>query len=152
MQALTLRDQIVIYDREATVSAYKSIERGDGNDARAADAGASVNFAIRHTAQSSSHCWNASASIHSKSGKYIPVAKKPMNVSSKGGWFPFIGEWSPKSTGSTGKDIFSFPRQDELFYFTDSFPNATQKFGSKVLAIEFEIEVPKAADYISNRE
>lgn len=116
-------------------------------DASAAAARTFVNFVIRRTAQSSSRCWNASVSIHSKEWEVYWCGKEADERIEYGGWFPFIGEWSPKSTG---KDVFSFPRQDELFYFTDSFPNSTQRFGSKVLAIEFEIEVPKAADCISD--
>jgi hypothetical protein len=64
-----------------------------------------------------------------------------------GGWFVFIGKWSPNRTG---KDAFNFPKQEEFFYFTDSFPNATKLFGPDVLAVEFSVQVPKAPDYVSD--
>jgi len=64
-----------------------------------------------------------------------------------GGWFVFVGEWSVKNLV---KDAGNLVKQAEFFCFTDSFPKATQKFGPKVIAIQFAIEVPKAKDYISD--
>jgi hypothetical protein len=64
-----------------------------------------------------------------------------------GGWFVFVGEWSP---ASKCRNIQESGKQPESFSFTDSFPNATQKFGAKILAVQFLVEVPKAADHISN--
>ena len=64
-----------------------------------------------------------------------------------GGWFPFVGEWSPNSNG---KDAFDFPKQEEVFFFTDSFPDGTQLFGPKSLAVDFAVQIPKAAGYVSD--
>jgi hypothetical protein len=147
MEELTLNDQIVIYDREATVSAYRSIEQGDADRCQC---GGCKNFRqFRNQAYGPKllSLLERLGIDPLKEWEVYWCGKEADERIEYGGWFPFIGEWSPKSTG---KDVFSFPRQDELFYFTDSFPNSIQRFGSKVLAIESEIEVPKAADYISD--
>ena len=84
MEELTLNDQIVIYDREATVSAYRSIEQGDADRCQC---GGCKNFRqFRNQAYGPKllSLLERLGSIHSKSGKYIGAAKKPMNVSSMG--------------------------------------------------------------------
>jgi hypothetical protein len=147
MEELTLNDQTVLFDRAATISAYKLLDHGNADSCTCGDC---KNFAkfrsqvyrtdllvlLERLGIDPLKEWEAYSFGDAIKG-HIPY----------GGWFVFVGEWSP---ASTRRKILESGKQPESFSFTDSFPNVTEKFGSKVLAVQFLVEVPKAANHISN--
>ena len=147
MQEMTLNDQTVLYDRDATVLAYKTIEYGGSNGCTCNGCKNFMQF--RKEAYSPKLLkfldtlgidpekeWEA-YSWGDEIGGRIPY----------GGWFVFVGEWSD---GNTKTRSDSRLKMQESFSFTDSFPVATQLFGPRTLAVEFYVEIPKSADYVSD--
>src|ERR1035438_3005518 len=145
MEELALNDQVIIHDRDATIAAYLLIEQGWAdrctcsnckNFGRFRDVayGPKLKDLLDRLGVDPFKEWEANMCGVEVDGK-IPYD----------GWFPFVGEWS---TNRTGKDAFDFPRQEEFFFFTSLFPNATKRFGPKVLAVEFRVHVPKAPEFI----
>jgi hypothetical protein len=147
MDEVTLNGKTVRFDRASTVSAYKTLDHGDASRCSCGDC---KNFAqFRNQIYSQELLvllerigidpfkeWEAYSFGDAVEGR-IPY----------GGWFVFVGEWSPVTTL---RETLISGLQPVSFFFTDSFPNASQKFGPKALAVEFLVEVPKAADHISN--
>jgi hypothetical protein len=151
MDELILNDQIVLYDRVATVSAYRSI---DWIETDQCSCNACKNFWRFRDVAYGPKLLRLLECIGVDRRKVWEVfwSGEEKGIDGRilyGGWFPFVGEWSPSNSRRDARDL---PKQDESFYFSENFPNATQKFGTKVLAVEFFVDVPKSSDYISDFE
>jgi len=148
MEELTFNDQIVLFDKKATIAAYQTIEHGDADGCTCGG--------CRNFRQFRSHAYGTRLlALLELLGidplKEWEVWSCGVEINERieyGGWFAFVGEWSPKNIVKSAGD---FAKQPE-FFFTDSFPNAAEKFGPKTLAVGFNIAVPKASDYVSDWE
>jgi hypothetical protein len=145
MEELTLNDQIILYDRQATMSAYMAISEL-GTDICAC--GGCKNFRqFRSVAYGPSllALLDRLGVDPLKEWEVYFWGEEIDGLIPYGGWFAFVGEWSPNRTGMECLDP-----SKEAFSFTDSFPNATKQFGPKVLAVRFTVQIPKAPDYVSD--
>jgi hypothetical protein len=147
MEELILNDQSILFDRDATIAVYRTIE---GGDADRCDCATCKNFRLFRNQVYGPKLYQLLEHLGVDPLKEWEIYSVGVEIQGRiqcGGWFPFVGEWSSKNNSRQASSILS---QDESFSFTDSFPNASKRFGSKVLAVEFEIGVPKGTDYISD--
>ena len=147
MEEMSLNDQTVLYDREATVLAYQSIERGDCDGCPCSGCQNFRQFRKEAYGPKLMELLHTLGIDPNKEWEVYSWGEEIEGRVPYGGWFVFVGEWSPANT-KTSSD--RGPEKKEFFSFTDSFPNATQQFGPKTLAVDFYVKVPKSAEYISD--
>jgi hypothetical protein len=136
MQELRVGDQLVRYDREATVTAYKSFPLGH------ADTCPSItcrNFAaLRATIYPPTFrvLLDQLGIDPDKEGEvYDKVGPFDDKLRPTGGWFYFVGELIEK-----GERLMQVG--DFQYWFQPSFPSPPACFGEEVEAVEFAVSVP----------
>ena len=146
MEELILNDQAVLFDREATASVYRSIDQGDADRC---NCGGCKNFRQFRSQAYGTELLLLLERLGIDPLKEWEAYSCGVEINGHieyGGWFVFVGEWSAKNLAKGSGS----PTEYTEFFFTDSFPNATKRFGPKALAVEFSIAIPKAKDYISD--
>jgi len=151
MEELTLNDQTVLFDREATISAYKAIENSWADTCPCATCRNFLHFRQEAYSPALLALLARLGIDPMKEWEVFSVGVEVDNLLQYGGWFPFVGEWALEKDKIDVLNLpkFSIVRPDE-FFFTQIFPNARKAFGNKVLAVEFKAQTPKARDYVSD--
>jgi hypothetical protein len=145
MEELTLNDQVVVFDREATVSSYDSIEQGDADRCTCSNCQNFTRFRdVAYGPKLVALLERLGIDRFKESEAFLCGAEVDGRLP-YAGWFPFVGEWSPNRTG---KDAFDFPKQEEFFFFTKAYPKAIKLFGPRALAVEFTVWVPGAPGFM----
>lgn len=140
MQELRLGDQLIRYDREATITAYKALPSGH------ADTCPSItcrNFAVQRATiypQAFRALLDQLGIDPDKEGEvYDKVGPFDDKIRPTGGWFYFVGELIEK-----GERLMQVG--DFQYWFQPSFPRPPASFGEFVAAIEFAVQLPWVSD------
>jgi hypothetical protein len=136
MQELRLGDQVVRYDRDATVTAYAILKCGD------ADRCGCVycrNFAAQRTSAYPLEFLSLLDQLGidvGKEGEVFDMAG-PFDLTSRpvGGWFYFVGEFVEAGERLIQSGEFRY-------WFQPKFPRPPACFGERVVAVEFSTVIP----------
>jgi hypothetical protein len=136
MQELRLGDQVIRYDREATVAAYKAIPSGDADRCGclscrnfAAQRSTVYPPAFRMFLDQIGIDPNKEGEIYDKVGPF------DNRIRPTGGWFYFVGELIEK-----GERLAQV--EDFQYWCQPSFPQPHAFLGDPIAAIEFSVQVP----------
>jgi hypothetical protein len=136
MKELRLGDQLIRYDREATVAAYSVVLSGDADRCGciycrnfALQRANVYPLAFRALLDQLGVDPNKEGEIYDAAGEY------ELRIRPTGGWFYFVGESIEKGERLTQDGDFQY-------WFQPSFPRPPACFGERVAAIEFAARVP----------
>jgi hypothetical protein len=136
MEELRLGDQRILYDREATVTAYNSLLSGDADRCNCVHC---RNFAAQRATvyPTAFRALLDQLGIDpNKEGEvYDMVGPFEDRIRPTGGWFYFVGELI-----EGGAKLIQVG--DFQYWFQPSFPRPPAFFGKQVAAIEFSAQVP----------
>jgi hypothetical protein len=140
MDELRLGDQLIRYDREATVSAYTAVLSGDADRCNCIYC---RNFAAQRATiypQAFRALLDQLGIDPNKEGEiYDAVGPFECKVRPTGGWFYFVGELVEK-----GERLIQV--EDFQYWCQPAFPRPRACFGEPVAAIEFAAQVPWVLD------
>ena len=140
MEELRLGDQLVRYDREATVAAYGALPSGGADRCGCVHC---RNFAAqRADVYPQAFCTlldNLGIDASKEGEVYDMVGPFDDKVRPTGGWFYFVGELIEKGERLVQAGDFQY-------WFQPSFPRPPASFGEEVAAIEFSTQVPWVLD------
>jgi hypothetical protein len=140
MQKLRLGDQLIRFDREATVTAYRAVQSGGADQCTCVYC---RNFAVQ---RANVYPPDFRALLDQlgidprKEGEVYDVAgAHEFKARPTGGWFYFVGELLEKGERLMQADDFQY-------WFQPSFPRPPACFGEHVAAIEFLARVAWVLD------
>jgi hypothetical protein len=140
MKELRLGDQLVRYDRDATVAAYQAFPSGYVNRCNCVTC---RNFAAQRATvypKAFLAFLDQLGIDPNKEGEvYDKVGPFEVKIRPTGGWFYFVGELVEKGEKLTQVGDFQY-------WFQPSFPRAPACFGGDVEAIEFAVPIPWVLD------
>jgi hypothetical protein len=140
MEEFRLGDQLVRYDRGATVAAYTAVPSGDAERCNCIYC---RNFAAQRSTvypPGFLALLNQLGIDPNKEGEvYDAAGDFEVCIRPTGGWFYFIGELVEK-----GDKLIQ--AGDFKYWFQPSFPRASACFGEHVAAIEFSAQLPWVLD------
>lgn len=152
MTELRIGDQLIRFDRDATIAAYSQIQ--DGGADRCSCSGCR-NFArLRGEIypQAFRDLLNTLGIDAMKEAEAVHDGPVKGNLHHYGGWFYFVGEILEKgerlssTTLSGGFDVVLLPRSESTsdfqYWCSWIFPRPPASFGSKVAALEFATLLP----------
>jgi hypothetical protein len=135
-----LGDQLVRYDRDATVAAYAALHHGDAE--RCGCSGCRNFIAAREQAfPEAFRSFLAELGIDpNKEGEAFDYGPVEEDVYLYGGWFYFVGEVveAGERLANTGESF--------QYWFSSSFARPPAVFGSAVAAVEFTTRIPWILD------
>ena len=136
MEELRLGDQLIRYDREATVDAYKLLTTGG---AELCNCLYCRNFAAQRATvypkDFRSLLLRLGIDPNKEGEVFDTVGPFEDRLRPTGGWFYFVGELAEKGQRRVSDGAFHY-------WFQPSFPRPPRHFGDQVAAIEFMTEIP----------
>jgi hypothetical protein len=135
MEEFRLGDQLVRYDRDATVTAYNAFPHGDADRCKCVHC---RNFAAQRGnvyPQDFRTLLDQLGIDPNKEGEVFDMAgPDDRRIRPTGGWFYFVGEFINKGERLTQSGDFQY-------WLQPSFPRPPDCFGESVIAIEFCVQV-----------